>query len=136
MLIYREMTKIKHIEIPVTEWGWTDFDKCPCKNKYAHYLWKAAPEIDWYYVEDVGSYQGTVYAVGKYQKQWFVMKDYYGSCSVCGAWGEGGEPEDLKGVLSNGELFSTKKEALKFAVKTYKDSYESPTEIFWDILLK
>ena len=64
------------------------------------------------------------------------MKDYYGSCSGCGAWGEGGEPETLKDVLSNGELFKTKKQALEFAVKTYKNDYEAPTDKFWDILLK
>ena len=94
----------------------------------------AAPEISWYHVEDVGSYQGTVFAIGKYQKKWFVMQDYYGSCSGCGAWGEGGEPEKLKDVLSHGELFEKKKDAFNFAFKTYKDSYEPPTDRFWEIL--
>lgn len=130
------MNTIKHKKIKVESYGWTNTDNCPCQNMYAHYLWMAAPEIKWLYVEDVGSYSGDVYAIGRYKKQWFVMHDYYGSCSGCGAWGEGGEPEKLEDVLSHGELFKSKKDALKFAILTYKNSYDCPTEGFYDNLIK
>ena len=129
------MKKIKHIEVKVGDYGWVNTDLCPCGDTYAHYLWMAAPEIDWYHVEDVGSYQGTVYALGKYKDKLFVMKDYYGSCSGCGAWGEGGEPEKLKDVLGHGELFKSKKEALNFVLKVWaKDGYEKPTDEFINLL--
>lgn len=125
---------IKHKKVKVSDWGWINTDDCPCGDMFAHYLWMAAPEIKWLYVEDVGSYQGDVYAIGKYKRQWFIMHDYYGSCSWCGAWGEGGEPEKLKDVLENGELFKSKKDALNFVIKTYAKKYESPTEKFYEVL--
>lgn len=128
------MRTIKHKIVPVESYGYIETDKCPCRDMYAHYLWMAAPEIKWIYVEDVGSYQGTVYALGKYQGKWFVMKDYYGSCSGCGAWGEGGEPESLKDVLANGELFKTKTQALKFVNKVWINDYEPPTKDFISLL--
>ena len=125
------MKIIKHKPVKIGEWGYINIDECPCGDMYAHYLWIAAPQIKWYYVEGVGSYQGTVYALGKYKSRWFVMKDYYGSCSWCGAWGEGGEPENLKSVLGNGELFTTRKKALDFVLETWaKDSWEAPTDNF------
>lgn len=129
------MKAIKHKKVKVSNYGWINTDDCLCGDVYAHYLWIAAPEIKWLYVEDVGDYQGVVFAIGKYQRKWFIMQDYYGSCSGCGAWGEGGEPEKLEDVLSHGELFTTKKATLNFAIKTYKDSYESPTEKFWEMLI-
>lgn len=108
---------------------------CP-GGRYWHYLALNAPEIKWLYVEDVVDFQGVVYAIGKYKKQWFIMKDYYGSCSVCGAWGEGGEPKNLKEVLDNGELFNSKKKALEFVKKVYGNGrYEHPTEGFYNILI-
>lgn len=129
------MKTIKHTKIPVNNDGWIDESKCQCGDMYAHYLWMAAPEIDWYYVESVGDYQGIVFAIGKYNNQWFVMKDYYGSCSYCGAWGEGGEPEGLKDVLEHGELFDSPKQAREFVLQTWSKSYaEQPTDKFYTIL--
>ena len=131
------MDYIKHIEVKVGDYGWIDTSKCPCGDMYAHYLFIAAPDIDWIYVEDVGSYQGVVFAIGMYKDQWFIMKDYYGSCSGCGAWGEGGEPEKLEDVLSHGELFDIKEQAKQFVEKTYmsENSWdEQPTEKFMEIL--
>lgn len=128
------MKKIKHVEVIPSTYGWIDTSKCPCGDIYAHYLWQAAPEINWYYVEEVGSYQGDVYALGKYKGKLFVMHDYYGSCSGCGAWGEGGEPEKLKDVLGNGELFTSKKKAVAFAKQAFLNQYSSPTEDFWKTL--
>jgi hypothetical protein len=52
------------------------------------------------------------------------MKDYFGSCSGCGAWGEGGEPETLEDVLRNGELFDDPADALAFVISTYRHDYE------------
>lgn len=128
------MKVIKHKKVPVSEYGWINTEDCPCGDVYAHYLWMAAPEIKWYYVEDVGSYQGIVYAIGKYKSKIFVMKDYYGSCSGCGAWGEGGEPETLKDVLGHGELFTNKKKALDFVQKTWGNEYESVTKDYIEAL--
>ena len=129
------MKKIKHTEVKPSEYGWINSSKCPCGDIYAHYLWMAAPEIEWYYVEDVGGYQGEVYALAKYEGKIFIMHDYYGSCSGCGAWGEGGEPEKLKDVLGNGELFEEKKDAINFVEKTYKNNYgNNPTNTFFEKL--
>ena len=129
------MREIKHKEVKIGPYGWIGLNNCPCADIYAHYLFMAAPEISWYYVEDVGSYQGTVYAIGKYKKQWFVMKDYYGSCSGCGAWGEGGEPETLKDILENGELFKSKKQALDFVTRVWaKDVSEPPSKKLIELL--
>ena len=127
---------IKHKKVPVQSYGYINSDDCPCKDMFAHYLWMAAPEIKLIHVEDVGSYQGTVFAIGRYKNKWFIMKDYYGSCSGCGAWGEGGELESLKSVLNNGELFTSKQKAYEFVTKTYlsDSSYERPTNEFINIL--
>lgn len=128
------MKQIKHITVTVDDYGWISDESCPCGNRYAHYLWMAAPEIKWIYVEDIGSYQGTVYAIGKYQRQWFVMRDYYGSCSGCGAWGEGGQPSTLDEVLSHGELFLNRKQAIEFVQAWIEHEYETPSEEFMRVL--
>ena len=114
----------------------SDEYKCSCGDTFRHHLEVAAPEIEFLHVEDVGSYQGSVFAIGKYNGQVFVMHDYYGSCSGCGAWGEGGEPTNLQDVLENGELFERPADAITFAAKTYGDygSPEIPTEAFWSVL--
>jgi hypothetical protein len=91
---------------------------------YLHYLVSAAPSILWYNVQDVGSYQGSVYGVGEYKKQILIYEDSYGSCSGCGAWGEGGEPKNEEGVLSMSKLFSNVAEAMKYLAKI--DYYDAP----------
>jgi hypothetical protein len=81
------------------------------RNNFADYLIDAAPDILWYNVQDIGSYQGTVYAVGEYKKQIVIFEEDYGSCSSCGAWGKGGEPKNQKKVLSLSQLFTDPKKA-------------------------
>lgn len=114
-----------------------DYYDC-CGDVFEHFLSLVAPEIVWKYIEDVGSYQGTVFAIGAYDGQIFVMKDYYGSCSGCGAWGEGGEPVSLEDVLGNGELFSSAEEALNFVNRVWnsESSIEIPTARFLNTLSK
>ena len=83
-----------------------------------------APELFWFNIQDVGSYQGSVYGVALYKDQIVIYEDYYGSCSGCGAWGEGGEPISQDDVLSKSKLFDTKEETLVYIAKM--DKYESP----------
>lgn len=93
---------------------------CPCSN-YLDYLVKAAPDILWYDVQDVGSYSGSVFGVGEYKKKILIYTDYYGSCSGCGGWGEGGEPRDMDMVLENSELFDSREKALESISQLQKD---------------
>lgn len=99
-------------------------DGCKWSGGFLHYLVEAAPDILWYDVQDVGSYQGSVYGVGEYKGQCLIYTDYYGSCSGCGAWGEGGEPSDMEEVLGHCEKFDSEKEALKYLATL--DSYNRP----------
>jgi hypothetical protein len=99
-------------------------ESCKYNDGFLHYLVSAAPNILWYDVQDVGSYQGNVYGVGKYDQKILIYEDYYGSCSGCGAWGEGGEPTNEAEVLSKSHLFETKEEALKYLITI--DHYERP----------
>jgi|SRR3990167_3775875 len=98
-------------------------DDCP---KYDHKEWVChiAPDVLWFDIQDVGSYQGSVYGVGLYENQFVLYEDYYGSCSGCGAWGDGGEPESQKDVLSKSRLFKEKDEILEAIAKI--DSYDTP----------
>lgn len=87
------------------------------------YLNDAAPEILWYDVQDVGSYSGSVYAIGLLKtpgvkERIVVFKGYYGSCSGCGAWGEGGEPKDMKEVMEFSKCFET----VDAAIENYKNA--------------
>lgn len=91
---------------------------------FIHYLVQAAPSVLWYNVQDVGSYQGSVYAVGKYKNQILIYEDGYGSCSGCGAWGEGGEPENEEDILNRSNLFSDKELAIKYIEQI--NGYEPP----------
>jgi hypothetical protein len=104
--------------------------ECPLKSwdmGFTEYLIHAAPEILWYNVQDVGSYQGQVYAVGAYKNQIVIYEDYYGSCSYCGAWGEGGEPSDLTQVLEHSNFFTTKECALNYIKKLKeKEKWDEP----------
>lgn len=92
-----------------------------CYHDYAEWLIGAAPDVLWYDIQEVGSYQGQVFGVGLYKRQVAIYEDYYGSCSGCGAWGEGGEPTSQEEVLNSCTLFSTKEEALEYV----KDQWES-----------
>lgn len=57
-----------------------------CTSSYNDRLIKLAPDVLWYDLQDVGSYQGTVYGIGEYKGKVIIYTDYYGSCSGCGAW--------------------------------------------------
>ncbi len=93
-----------------------------CDHSYAGWLVSAAPDVLWYSVQDVGQWQGEIYAVGKYRGQILLYADSYGSCSGCGAWGEGGEPANQKEVLAHSKLFSGG--ALKYASEHWRDKLE------------
>ena len=66
-----------------------------------------APDVLWYRVEDVGSYQGSLYGVGSYRRRILLYFDYYGSCGGCGAWGEGGGPDTQADLLKKSSTFSS-----------------------------
>jgi hypothetical protein len=100
------------------------------ENEYdfKNYLIDATPEILWFGVDAQGDYTGQVQAVGVYDNGVLVFKGYYGSCSGCGGWGEGGEPRNLKEVkdystlyweldLSQIEVWESLKPALKEAIE-------------------
>jgi hypothetical protein len=99
-------------------------DECDYSDGFIHYLVEAAPGVLWFNIQDVGSYQGCVYAVGLFEGKYLIYEDYYGSCSGCGAWGEGGEPSSLNDVISNSTLFITPEEASDYLGKI--DKYEAP----------
>jgi hypothetical protein len=83
------------------------------EKDWLSYLCEAAPEVLWFHLCSRGDYQGEVFAVGKYLGKCLVFSDYYGSCSGCGAWGEGGEPTDLSEVLKSSKLFDKPDDALE-----------------------
>lgn len=93
---------------------------------YKNYLIDAAPDILWYYVEAPGSYSGQVFGVGKYKNQVLLYEDYYGSCSYCGAWGEGGEPKDLAEILSKSTQVTTLVAAANYITNSWGDKYDKP----------
>ncbi len=82
------------------------------KNYYGEFLCSAAPDFLWYCVQDVGSYQGQVFGIATYKGKVGIYEDYYGSCSGCGAWGEGGEPEKQQDVIDNATLFNDREAAI------------------------
>lgn len=96
---------------------------CDAYN-YQDWLPHIAPDFFWFDIQDVGSYQGQVYGVAVYNKQIAIYEDYYGSCSGCGAWGEGGEPTSQDEVIKLCKFFNTKDEAILYCTKM--DSYEKP----------
>lgn len=77
------------------------------------YLAEAAPEVLWFHLVSDGRWQGTVHAIGKYQGKCLIFDGYYGSCSGCGAWGEGGEPTTLQEVLDSSQLFDDREKAIE-----------------------
>jgi hypothetical protein len=99
-----------------------------CSHSYSEWLATRAPDVLWFDVQAVGSYQGSVYAVGVMKQQIVVFEGYYGSCSGCGAWGEGGEPESQEGILANSKLFDTVAEALVYVSTLNNSWYGSPDQ--------
>ena len=90
---------------------------------FADYLREASPEILWTKVDSAGDYQGEVCAVGVYLDGIIIYKGYYGSCSGCGAWGEGGEPTSLEEVKASSILYWAKEDAIQ-AVKDWQGMRE------------
>lgn len=88
-------------------------------NKYDYQDWLVhiSPDFFWFNIQDVGSCQGQVYGVAVYNKQIAIYEDYYGSCSGCGAWGEGGEPTSQDEVIKLCKLFDTKEESIVYCAK-------------------
>ncbi len=98
-------------------------DNCQSYS-FEGWLPHVAPDFLWFNIHDVGDYQGRVYGVALYDKKIVVYEDYYGSCSGCGAWGEGGEPENQKLVIANSTPFELADEAIAYLAKI--DRYEGP----------
>lgn len=96
------------------------------ENYYTRMLISVCPEIVWAFVEDVGDYQGNVFGTALYLKKkcGLFFSGSYGSCSGCGAWGEGGEPTTQSEVLSLCTEFRTLKGA---AMAIEKETYDRPT---------
>ncbi len=101
-------------------------DKHWCNHSYAGWLVSQAPDVLWYDVQDVGSYSGQVFAVGLYRANILLFSDYYGSCSGCGAWGEGGEPTDQEDVLASSHLFLSASEAVEYVQREWSEAFERP----------
>jgi hypothetical protein len=106
-------------------------ENCQFSEYYAEFVIKASPDILWYDIQDVGSYQGSIYGVGKYKKQIVIYEDGYGSCSGCGEWVEanewslaGAQPHNQEEVLNKSKLFATKEEAKQYVLAM--DFYEKP----------
>lgn len=98
-----------------------------CYHGYDDWLISVAPDVLWFMVEATGSYQGQVYAVGRLGKSIVLYEDYYGSCSGCGAWGEGGEPKSRQEVLDSCFRTDTIVEAFAYVLKEWADDYDPPT---------
>ena len=104
--------------------GWDNPSGTCDSSDYQNWLPHIAPDFFWFDIQDVGSYQGQVYGIAIYNKQIAIYEDYYGSCSGCGAWGEGGEPESQDAVIQHCKFFETKDEAILYSAKM--DNYEKP----------
>lgn len=85
-----------------------------CYHSFKDYLITAAPDILWFSILTAGGYSGSVYGVGVYNKRILLYVGSYGSCSGCGAWGEGGEPKDQNDVLAFCETFTDQMDAISW----------------------
>lgn len=99
-------------------------DHCKYGGGFLHYLVEAAPDFLWFDVQDVGDYQGSVYGVALYKGEIGIYEDGYGSCSGCGAWGEGGEPSNQSDAIARTTFFKDREGAIEYIAKL--DSYNSP----------
>ena len=100
-------------------------ETCDCQAyNFEDWLPHIAKDFFWFNIHTVGSYQGRVYGVALYKNQIGIYEDYYGSCSGCGAWGEGGEPTSQDEVISKCKFFDSVIDAVSYLAKI--DSYERP----------
>jgi len=84
---------------------------------FQDFLIDATPEILWFWCDSDDDYQGQVYALGYWKNNIVWFSGYYGSCSGCGAWGEGGEPTNLDEVLADSAVFRSTTLATQFIRK-------------------
>lgn len=94
-----------------------------CSHPADEWLIMRAPDVLWFNVQEVGDYQGEVYGIGTYQRQFLIYEGYYGSCSGCGAWGEGGEPANQDEVLASSTLYADITAAVEYLAKEDKDGW-------------
>ena len=123
------MNQIKHKETcilsgEIYDDSYSTPKDCCSTFTFQEWLPHIAPDLFWFDIQDVGSYQGSVYGVAKYKKQIVIYEGYYGSCSGCGAWGEGGEPVSQDEVLKSCTIHDNAKEAIKAIAKL--DHYDNP----------
>lgn len=110
--------------------------KADCnRNDYLSYLCSNAPDFLWYCVQDVGSYQGQVFGVAVYEGKIAIYENYYGSCSGCGAWGEGGEPTSQEEIIASSTFFINERDALKYLEK-FKEAFEQPQEPEFSVAIR
>lgn len=95
-------------------------------NLYKDHLLNITNAITWFYVEDIGSYSGTVYGVGVYGQEIIMYEDYYGSCPSCGEWGSGSEPKSLGDILDKSKLFRTPQKAILYLEACWLENYDKP----------
>lgn len=85
----------------------------------------AWPELVITWCANVGDYQGTNYVVGYVGDKVLACGYGYGSCSGCGAWGEGGEPTKPEDLIDSGVFGKTLDETLAWAADQPVDDYQT-----------
>ena|SRR5687768_12034116 len=91
--------------------------ECNCQRaEFKEWLPHIARDFLWFDIQDVGSYEGSVYGVALYKNKIAIYEDMYGSCPGCGAWGEGGlgEPQSQDEVIELSKMFDTVGSALHY----------------------
>ena len=93
---------------------------------YKEYLIHVAPSFLWANVQDVGACEGTVFGVAFADGKIALFEEGYGSCRGCGAWGEGGEPEDEDAVRANSKFFDDPMAAMQYVNAEWNGKYNTP----------
>jgi len=102
--------------------------ECNCQRaEFKEWLPHIARDFLWFDIQDVGSYEGSVYGVALYKNKIVIYEDMYGSCSGCGAWGEGdgGEPQSQDEVIELSKMFDTVGSALDY-INNEMSKYDEP----------
>lgn len=93
-------------------------------REYINIAW---PQLHIVWAKMVGDYQGTNYIIGIADKKVLACGVGYGSCSGCGAWGEGGEPISPKDLIDSGVYGKTLEETLQWADEEPISHYQALT---------
>ena len=93
------------------------------------YVKLAWPKLNILYFETTGNYQGTNYVIGYADGKVLASGYGYGSCSGCGAWGEGGEPTKPEDLIDSGVFGKSLEETLGWADNVEIDSVAMKAEI-------